>query len=110
MHDQLLRQWIVLIDVREPAEYAAERIPGALLFPLSCFDPHALPAPGQRREVFCCGTGKRSLVAVRNCQEHGVRATAHLKGGLQAWKAAQLPTIIDGSSTATAHSRVRGGI
>ena len=33
---------IVLIDVREPAEYAAERIHGALLFPLSTFDPHAL--------------------------------------------------------------------
>jgi len=32
---------ILLIDVREPAEFAAERIHGALNFPLSTFDPAA---------------------------------------------------------------------
>ena len=34
---------ILLIDVREPSEYASERIPGALLFPLSTFDAAGLP-------------------------------------------------------------------
>ena len=34
----------LLIDVREPAEFAAERIHGALNFPLSTFDADALPA------------------------------------------------------------------
>ena len=34
---------IVLIDVRTPAEYEFEHIPGALLFPLSRFDPQKLP-------------------------------------------------------------------
>ena len=101
VHDQLLRRWIVLVDVREPQEYASERIPGALLSPLSTFDPRALPAGGQRRVVFHCGTGKRSMMAVRKCLDAAVAANTHLKGGLQAWKAAQLPTIsADPSSSA----------
>jgi rhodanese-related sulfurtransferase len=29
---------IVLVDVREPSEFASERIAGALLYPLSTFD------------------------------------------------------------------------
>ena len=32
---------LLLIDVREPAEFAAERIAGALNVPLSGFDPAA---------------------------------------------------------------------
>src|SRR5690606_16583467 len=39
----LSRGEIVLIDVREPMEFAAERIHGALLYPLSTFDPADLP-------------------------------------------------------------------
>ena len=39
-----LKQWIdkgevLVIDVREPAEYVAEHISGAKLMPLSVFDP-----------------------------------------------------------------------
>ena len=60
VHDQLLRHEIVLIDVREPQEYAVERIHGALLFPLSTFDPAALPFSHQRPLVLQCGSGKRS--------------------------------------------------
>ncbi len=106
VHDQLLRQWIVLIDVREPQEYANERISGAMLFPLSAFDPHALPVGGPRRIVFQCGTGKRSAMAVAKCLEAGVQATNHLKGGLQAWKAADLPTLrIDAATGAVLGQR-----
>ena len=41
---------ILLVDVREPNEWDAGRIPGATLNALSIFDPAALPAekPGQR--------------------------------------------------------------
>ena len=38
VRDLLAEGKILLIDVREPMEYAAERIPGALLYPLSTFD------------------------------------------------------------------------
>ena len=84
---------ITLVDVREPREYAAERIPGALLFPLSTFDPHALPVGGPRPVVFHCGSGKRSANAVAACQAAGVAVDTHVAGGLMAWKAAGLATI-----------------
>ena len=47
----LAERAILLIDVREPEEYAVERIHGALLFPLSSFDPQSLPDPGERKIV-----------------------------------------------------------
>jgi rhodanese-related sulfurtransferase len=106
VYDQLLRKWIVLIDVREPEEYAKERIRGALLFPLSTFDAHALPVGGHRRVVFHCGTGRRSAAAVRKCQDAGVAATAHLSGGLQGWKVAQLPTIVLGTPATGSDDRL----
>jgi rhodanese-related sulfurtransferase len=89
----LAERSIVLIDVREPAEFAAERIHGALLYPLSTFDPLVLRDLGDRRLVFHCGTGMRSAKAVAACQAAGLRVESHLKGGIQAWKAAGLPTI-----------------
>jgi rhodanese-related sulfurtransferase len=90
----LREQSIVLIDVRESPEYAAERIQGAHLFPLSTFDPGALPSPEGRKIVFHCGSGKRSAMAVGKCLERGITHTAHMAGGILAWKAAGLPTII----------------
>jgi rhodanese-related sulfurtransferase len=90
---ELLKQdAIVLIDVREPAEYAVERIKGALLFPLSGFDPKALPECGGKRIVFQCGTGMRSARAVESCRAAGLAIDSHLQGGIKAWKAAGLPT------------------
>jgi rhodanese-related sulfurtransferase len=78
----------VLIDVREPGEYAAARIAGAVLRPLSQFDPAGLP-PG--RLVFQCGVGKRSYMAAEKALAAGLPHAEHLQGGLQAWVAAGLP-------------------
>ncbi len=89
LHALLRANRIVLVDVREPAEYAAERIDGAVLHPLSGFDPARLP-PGQ--VVFHCGSGKRSLTAIRHCAAAGLPHAAHLHGGIAAWKQAGLPT------------------
>jgi len=83
---------ILLVDVREVHEYAAERIHGALLYPLSTFDPKALPMEG-RRLVLQCGSGKRSLMAAHKLQAAGYGHLTHLAGGIQAWKAAGLPII-----------------
>lgn len=84
---------VLLIDVREPAEYAAQRIPGALLYPLSSFDATTLPSDGSRRVVFHCGSGKRSLTAAEKRVAAGQPQAAHLGGGIAAWKAAGLPLI-----------------
>ncbi|WP_293677862.1 rhodanese-like domain-containing protein [uncultured Phenylobacterium sp.] len=89
----LERDEIVLIDVREPAEFAAERIHGALNFPLSTFDARALPSGGRERVVLQCGSGKRSAMAVERCQAAGLDVDAHLAGGITAWVRAGLPTV-----------------
>jgi rhodanese-related sulfurtransferase len=94
---------IVLIDVREPAEYAAERIHGALLFPLSTFDAESLPECGHRTVVFQCGSGVRSARAVDACRKAGLHYDAHLQGGIQAWKRAGLPTLTADPSTGRMH-------
>ena len=84
---------VLLIDVREPAEYAAERIQGALLYPLSTFDARVLPADGTRRVVFHCAGGKRSREAAEKRLAAGSVHAAHMDGGLTAWKTAGLPVI-----------------
>lgn len=83
---------IVLVDVREPNETAAERFPGAVLVPLSAFDPATIPAPPGSEVVFACRSGRRSVTASLQAQEQGFDYNAHLAGGILAWKAAGLPT------------------
>ena len=84
---------ILLIDVREPSEYASERIAGALLYPLSTFNASLLPDDGPRRVVVHCGSGKRSLTAAERRLGAGQQHAAHMGGGIAAWKAAGLPVI-----------------
>jgi rhodanese-related sulfurtransferase len=83
---------MVLVDVREPNETALERFPGAVLVPLSTFDPAAIPQPMGREVVFACRSGRRSVTASLAAQEQGFAYGAHLAGGILAWKAAGLPT------------------
>lgn len=89
-------QQILLIDVREPDEFAAERIDGALNVPLSRLDPKALPDAGGKTIVLQCAGGKRSGMAVEKCRVAGQMIDTHLAGGLAAWKATGLPTVTGG--------------
>jgi len=84
------RVW--LIDVREAAEYAREFIAGALLMPLSAFEAERVPVPGDLPLVVHCAVGKRSQAAARMLLGAGHSRVLHLEGGLDAWKAAGLPT------------------
>lgn len=83
---------ILLIDVREPDEYAAARIPGALLYPLSTFDARTLPRDG-RRLVMQCAAGGRSLKAAQALLQAGHDQATHLAGGIKAWREAGLKVI-----------------
>jgi rhodanese-related sulfurtransferase len=90
--DGLQQGRLVLVDVREPSETALERFPGAVLVPLSAFDPAAIPDPTGREVVFACRSGRRSVTASLAAQEQGFPYGSHLAGGILAWKAAGLPT------------------
>ena len=78
---------MLIVDVREPHEYAAGRIPGAVLMPLSRFDPAALPAAEGRRIVFSCAAGVRSMQALALAQGAGLDLTEHYRGGFKEWAA-----------------------
>ncbi|HVC30237.1 MAG TPA: rhodanese-like domain-containing protein [Steroidobacteraceae bacterium] len=107
VHALLRSRQAVLIDVREPGEFEAERIPGALLFPLSGFDPESLPLEGEKRIIFQCGTGRRSAQAAQRLLDGGRDETAHLAGGLKAWKEAGLPlTTLDAATGRPHQSRL----
>jgi rhodanese-related sulfurtransferase len=81
---------VALVDVREPDEYAAGRIPGSLSHPLSRFDPEGLPRDG-RRIVFTCSAGVRSQHAAHAAQAAGIDDVAHYQGGIQDWVTAGEP-------------------
>src|SRR5664279_245698 len=77
---------ILLVDVREPNEYAAGRIPGSVLNPLQKFDPKALPQVSGKRVVLSCRSGKRSLTALDLAHKAGREdVRAHYPGGFQEW-------------------------
>jgi rhodanese-related sulfurtransferase len=83
---------MLLVDVREPNETAVERYPGAVIVPLSSFDPAQIPDPAGKEVVFACRSGKRSVTASLAAQEQGYPYASHLAGGIIGWKAASLPT------------------
>jgi rhodanese-related sulfurtransferase len=75
---------IVLVDVREPHEFAAGHIPGAVSLPLSRFNPDSLPHDG-KRIVFSCVAGIRSMQAAMVARSRGVAVDAHYAGGFKDW-------------------------
>lgn len=86
----------LLVDVREPNEVAAEAYPGAVVVPLSTFDPKDIPDTGGKQVVFACRSGKRSVTASLAAQAAGLAYNKHLAGGMLGWKAAGLPTRTGG--------------
>jgi rhodanese-related sulfurtransferase len=80
---------MLIVDVREPHEYAKGHIPGAILNSLSSLDPQALPT--DKRVVFSCQAGVRSLRAIELAQAAGVDLREHYKGGFKDWAEAGEP-------------------
>ncbi|HEY8383191.1 MAG TPA: rhodanese-like domain-containing protein [Microvirga sp.] len=78
----------VLVDVREPHEFAAGHIPGSVSHPLSQFDPGSLP---DGRVVFSCAAGIRSARAAEFAQAMGRDIREHYKGGFKDWVEAGEP-------------------
>jgi rhodanese-related sulfurtransferase len=81
---------IALVDVREAEEYAAGHIPGAVSMPLSTLNPEELPR--DKRVVFSCNSGRRTLRALEHVQAAGrADVKAHYAGSFNEWKASGEP-------------------
>ncbi len=86
------RERAVLIDVSEPAEYAAGHVAGSKSVPLSQIETStALPKNKALPLVVVCATGNRAGKAVTVLKKLGFENSRALAGGLQAWRAANLP-------------------
>lgn len=82
----------VVIDVREPYEYASGHVPGATLVPLASLPAHAGALPRHQPVYIICATGNRSLTAARFLAERGVAARS-VAGGTSRWMARGLPAV-----------------
>ncbi len=74
----------VLIDVREPHEFASGRVPGSQNLPLSRFDPSRLPK--DKPVVLICLSGARSANALSRARAAGHETARHYRGGVMNWK------------------------
>jgi rhodanese-related sulfurtransferase len=94
VQDWLERGQALLIDVREPDEHAREHIAGARLVPLSRLETGSLIAEPGKTLVFHCNSGNRTAQAAALLGRAG-GGVYQLDGGLQAWKRAGLPVVVD---------------
>jgi rhodanese-related sulfurtransferase len=90
---RLLDEGAILVDIREPDEFAREHVPGARNRPLSGLS--SVTGGGAAAVIFQCRSGNRTkvnaqrLATATDCQAY------ILEGGLDAWKKAGLPVAID---------------
>jgi len=76
---------IVLLDVREPFEYALCRIENAKLIPLGELGRRVNELDRSAKTVVYCHTGVRSARAVELLTSEGFHSVRNLKGGIRAW-------------------------
>ncbi len=93
---------IILLDVREPPEWAESHVLGALLVPRGMLEAKAdldYPNREQRlsdrsREIIVhCASGARSAMAADTLQQMGFSNVRSMAGGIAAWTAAGLPVV-----------------
>jgi molybdopterin-guanine dinucleotide biosynthesis protein A/rhodanese-related sulfurtransferase len=97
--DELARRREVgafVLDVRQPDEYEAGHVPGAVLVPLDQLEERQAEIPRARALLVICKSGGRSAAAVSALTAAGYDAT-NVAGGTMAWIAAGYP-VVEGSS------------
>jgi rhodanese-related sulfurtransferase len=80
----------VLLDVRQPDEYSAGRVPGGQLIPLHELPGRIAEVPDGDEVLVICRSGARSAKAVELLIGHGVSAI-NIAGGTNAWAASGRP-------------------
>ena len=83
----------LLVDVREPHEYAEGHLIGSVNIPLGDLAARFAELPEDSPVVFMCRSGGRSQRACDLAAHAGVRSVSNLEGGLMAWAAAIDPSI-----------------
>jgi adenylyltransferase/sulfurtransferase len=77
---------VQLIDVREPEEHREFDIGGELM-PLTEIHEHMQRIESDKKVVFYCKMGVRSMLAIQRIEAKlGLSGLYNLTGGLEAWK------------------------
>jgi len=96
---RLLNQGALLLDVRTQAEFDSGHILDARHVPQDQLAGSAETLKKYKDKVViaCCESGMRSGAAARVLQAQGFAKVVNLKGGLQAWRAENLPLVKPGA-------------
>ena len=81
----------LLVDVREPWEFAEVRAEDVVLLPTSTLPPRLAELPQDRELLFICRSGGRSGQAVAYLRSQGRQDVWNVEGGMLAWERAGLP-------------------
>ena len=84
---------LLLVDVREDAEWAAGHLQGALHIPLGELPQRLAEIPAGADPVFICRSGGRSMAACQMALRANIRSPANLEGGMTAWAATIDPSV-----------------
>jgi rhodanese-related sulfurtransferase len=96
---RLMNQGALLLDVRTQAEYEGGHILDARHVPQDQVATQAADALKRFKDkvvITCCESGMRSQAAARVLQSQGFTKVVNLRGGLQAWRAENLPLVKEG--------------
>jgi len=92
-HRRLLAGELVLVDVREKAEWRGGRAPRARHVPLTTLPRQIGTLTTAATPVaFICRSGHRSAAACATARSHGI-AAINVHGGMAAWQRAGLPVV-----------------
>ena len=75
-----------IIDVREPAEYAFGRIPGAISIPLGQLEQHVSSLDPNKEYCVVCRSGSRSDMACQVLAEKGFSQILNVIPGMSEWR------------------------
>ena len=84
-------QGALVLDVREPYEFAEGRVAGSLLVPLATVPSRADEFAKDEPVYIVCRSGNRSLVAAEALVAVGYSDVRNVQGGMIAWEGAGLP-------------------
>ncbi len=93
---------VLLIDVREPKEFAVSRIPGAI----NISAPEALLQYAQNHDgplVLYCSVGRRSADLTAYLHAQGITHATNFVGSILPWGNAGLPLLDDQGATELVH-------
>ncbi len=76
---------LMLLDVREPVEYAICKLPNSKLIPLGQLPDRVNELDSAQDIIMYCHVGARSLQAAQFMREAGFKRVWSMKGGIEAW-------------------------